>query len=428
MAYYLSNEPSSATKFIAISTQAATTDAGRPLQVEWEVEFEAARMSTDLPIAATSATVATTLLFLRTGTDFEFRTSGSTNWIVTTGVDLTNFNKFLLRTTFDGTTRFQTLHINDVLVASRNPGNSGIGALGALFPLSNSTRFGGLKYFKFTDFVTPANNRHWDANASGGVGNVLPETLAGANGTQQGTWPANDSEWVFYDAGGATTADISYDIGGIEFSVSASSLAPSLEVVVNYDIGEVSFLSQLISNAPEFQSELFYDVGQIDFSVSIGSLAPVAELSVNYDIGLIDWIVSANSAVSGNAAYVAYDIGEIFYDASLGALPPDAMASIIYDIGDVTYSAFAQILPPPAQAAVLYDIGSVDLSIVANSGAAPSNIPVTISYDIGAISYNAAIISGSIDNLFGVGFGVEFSEPISGVLFSEPLSGIKFKG
>ena len=205
MAHYLNYSFVDAGKYIAVNIPASTNNSGRPLQIEWEIEFEARKNGGEFIIATGPAfNTATTLLFIRSGTDFELRSPGNSNWIVTTGITLTNFNVFKLRSTFDGTSRIQTLSVNGVVVATRNPSTAAIDSIGAFFGLnSNSNRHGDFKYFKFTDFVTPANNRLYDANASGGTGTILPETIAGVNGAQTGTWPTDDSEWVFYSAGGS---------------------------------------------------------------------------------------------------------------------------------------------------------------------------------------------------------------------------------
>lgn len=204
MAYYLNFVYSAAgDKYFNCSIPASTSNAGRPLQIEWEIEFEAKKTVDQFIVASLSSAGAANLLFLRSGTDFEFRSETNANWIVTTGVDLTNFNVFKIRSTFDGTTRTQTLHINGNLIATRNPTTATVGAIQTIAALNSSaTRGGSLKYLKYTDFVTPANNRLYDANLSNGTGTILPESISGINATQVGAWPADNSEWVFYESGG----------------------------------------------------------------------------------------------------------------------------------------------------------------------------------------------------------------------------------
>jgi len=201
MAYYLNYTYVAAAKYCTVSIPASTSNTGLPLQIEWEIEFEAKKNGTEFIVASDSPSTTAALFFMRSGTDFEFRSTGNSNWLVTTGVTTTNWTVFKIRSTFNGTTRTQQLYVNGALIASRTPTTSAVPAINALFGLNNvSTRHGDFKYFKYTDFVTPANNRLYNANSSGGTTTYLPETVAGANGSLDGTWPAPSSLWVSYGA------------------------------------------------------------------------------------------------------------------------------------------------------------------------------------------------------------------------------------
>ncbi len=58
-----------------------------------------------------------------------------------------------------------------------------------------------LYYLDLQDLAVPANSRYYDPSLSGGTGNALP-TVQGTNyGTQVGTWPSDNTEWVFYASG-----------------------------------------------------------------------------------------------------------------------------------------------------------------------------------------------------------------------------------
>lgn len=227
-------------KFVVAATPAATSNTGRPLQVEWEIEFEARRTATDWPVASKSGVAAEELLFLRTGSDFELRSTGNSNWQVTTGLTLTNFNTFRIRTTFDGTTRTQQLFLNGSTTpfATRTPTTANFSGFGALFTLANdATRSGEFRYLKWTDFVTPANNRVWDARVSDGLQTVLNETVTGATASLTNL----TYSWVFYPSGGTsftgtigkttltpTTQALSLALGSV-LSPNKQTLSPSVK-------------------------------------------------------------------------------------------------------------------------------------------------------------------------------------------------------
>lgn len=89
--------------------------------------------------------------------------------------------------------------------------------------------FGGVyqafKLYKCT-VTNPSNttyNRVFDADASGGTGTILPNTLTGTNnGALTGAWPSDNSEWVFYSSGGAAYSDT---LNGSTFTSSGNSIA-----------------------------------------------------------------------------------------------------------------------------------------------------------------------------------------------------------
>jgi hypothetical protein len=77
-------------------------------------------------------------------------------------------------------------------------GASGLNTIGA--NLSETRPQIDLYSYKITE--NGALVRNYDPSASGGTGTVLPELINSANnGTQFGTWPANNDEWVFYSSG-----------------------------------------------------------------------------------------------------------------------------------------------------------------------------------------------------------------------------------
>jgi hypothetical protein len=234
-------------KNVVAATPAATSNSGLPLQVEWEIELEARRTATDWPVATLNAIDAANLLFIRSGTDFEFRSSGNSNWLVTTGLTLTNFNTFRIRTTFDGTTRTQQLFLNGSTTpfATRTPTTANFSGFGALFTLaSDSSRSGEFRYLKWTDFVTPANNRVWDARVSNGSQTVLNETVTNATASLSNL----NYSWVFYSSGASNSATISGNLPKLVGSITLNEINPINSAAVNGQLprlaGAVSLLQK----------------------------------------------------------------------------------------------------------------------------------------------------------------------------------------
>ena len=313
MAWYLNYSFVDANKFITASIPASTSNAGLPLQIEWEIEFEARKNGTEFIIASTAFNTTSTLFFIRSGTDFELRSPSNSNWLVTTGVTLTNFNVFKIRSTFDGTTRLQTLSINGTTIATRSPTTAAIGEMASFFGLnSNSNRHGDFKYFKFTDFVTPANNRLYDANASGGSGTILPETIGGFNGNQSGTWPADNSEWVFYSSGSAYS-DI---LSGVTFTSSVGSLTSTRAKADTLSGASYSSSVGNLTATKGYTSTL----SSISFTSSVGSLT--ASRGYSSVLNASTYSSAIGSLTSTTTSASGYDslLAGLLYTSSLGEM------------------------------------------------------------------------------------------------------------
>lgn len=273
-------------KYVAISTPSATSDAGLPLQVEWEIEFEARRTATDFVVASTAVSSASELLFLKTGTDVELRSSGNTNWIVTTGLDLTAFHVFKIRTTFDGTTRTQQLYADGSLIATRTPTTANFSGFGALFSLAgSSSRSGEFRYLKWTDFVTPANNRVWDARVSDGSQTVLNETVTSTTASLSNL----NYSWVYYDAGGGGDTSFQGTIGRTTLTPTTQALSLALGSVLSPNKQTLSpSVKQLSIN-----TGLILSPNKQTFSVSNKQLDVVAGVALG--VGKQALILSAKS-------------------------------------------------------------------------------------------------------------------------------------
>lgn len=123
-------------------------------------------------------------------------------------------------------------------------------------------------------------------------------------------------------------ASIAYDIGAIDFNVSASSSAPAVSAAASYDIGEVSFSISAEALLPSYTATVSFDIGEIVFAVSASADAPVPQdvsVSIGYDIGAISFSISATATGIGPGSGVGYGVqfiepprGLIFTEPSRG--------------------------------------------------------------------------------------------------------------
>lgn len=311
MAWYLNYTYFAGAKYATVSIPASTSNVSLPLQVEWEIEFEARKNGTEFIVASDSPSTTAALFFIRSGSDFEFRSTGNSNWLVTTGVTTSNWTVYKIRSTFNGTTRTQQLYINGTLTATRNPTTSAVPAINALFGLNNNAnRYGDFKYFKFTDFVTPANNRNYDANASGGTGLVLPDTASGVNGSLDGTWPAGNAQWVFYSSGTAYS-DI---LSGATFTSSIDSLTSTRAKADTLSGASYSSSVGNLTATRGYESTL----SSISFTSSVGSLT--ATRGYSSTLSASTYSSSIGSLASTTTSASVYDslLAGLLYTSSLG--------------------------------------------------------------------------------------------------------------
>ncbi len=144
---------------------------------------------------------------------------------------------------------------------TNNAGTKRVGRIGSRLN-GIETWPGGIKSVAFS--IGGSITRYYDPNTSGGVGNLLIDRVSGQNGTQSGTWPADNAEWISYaPAGGATELAASvFNVSTLSTSLSVGSTLQSLVGVVSTltasllkgttisaSIGGVSSLSCVLSDS-----------------------------------------------------------------------------------------------------------------------------------------------------------------------------------
>lgn len=237
--------------------------------------------------------------------------------------------------------------------------------------------------------------------------------------------PANNSQWVFYDDGGADNeSTVSYDLGAIGFAVSSQITAPAITATVSYDIGAIDYAVSAQQFAPGNNASLAYDIGAISYAVSAQQAAPQFAALVGYDIGSIGFSVQANTGIPANAATAAYDLGGIGYSISAQSVAPQLIASLAYEIGGIDYAVSANTGAPIRAATIGYDIG--DISWQVDAQWQPSDALAIIGYDIGSIGFLVQARSGDVVVSSASDAGLSFKELARGLSFKEQPRGIKF--
>ena len=196
MPYALNCTPSSG-RGMSIFFPAPTPNASG--HYDYYYKFVVKGSLTECPLFADinlGAATSTKLYFLK-GTQLEIRSTNNANTITNHGVVYGEFNEYLVRHTFTGGAKERKVYVNGSSTPVSTHTLSDISGfkVEVLFPFGNSSRGGELRTLQFVD-VYGGVNKTYDADLSGGTGNILPP-----DGVQTGTWPSDDSEWVFYSGG-----------------------------------------------------------------------------------------------------------------------------------------------------------------------------------------------------------------------------------
>lgn len=286
------------------------------------------------------------------------------------------------------------------------------------------TNYARMNLYSFDIVVNGVYTVRYDPSASNGTGTILIDTVGGNNGTLV-NFPSDNSQWVFYDDGGAANeSTVNYDLGAIDYAVSGQITAPANAASVSYDIGEIDYAVSAQQIAPGNSASLSYDIGEISYAVSAQQSAPQFSASVGYEIGDIGFAVQANTGTPANAATAIYDLGSIGYSISAQSIAPQLSAILAYDIGGIDYAVNANTGTPIRAATVGYEIG--DISWQVNAQWQPSDALAIIGYDIGSIGFLVQARSGDVVVSSASDAGLSFKELARGLSFKEQPRGIKF--
>lgn len=102
------------------------------------------------------------------------------------------------------------------------------------------------------DIANSANSRNYDASLSNGTGVLLPTTDGTNAGTQFGSFPTDDSEWVFF----ASSTSYSDTLQGVAYTSSGSTLAASRGYLSQLNGASFTSAGGQLSSALSFSSTL----------------------------------------------------------------------------------------------------------------------------------------------------------------------------
>jgi len=207
-----------------------------------------------------------------------------------------------------------------------NSANLTIDCIGRFANSTTEAFRGGFYYVAISTNGGASATRYYDPSGTSS-GTILPDTVNSANnGTQVGTWPANDSEWVFYSSGGTAYADL---LNGATFSSSVGALVSSiahLDALVG-----VTYTSSIGTLA---SSTAHTDVlNGVSYTSSVNSLNAtrgygdmLSGLTYSASVGQLDATRGYSSLLVGGA--YAYTVGNLESTNTSAAGRDDALQGV----------------------------------------------------------------------------------------------------
>lgn len=304
----------------------------------FEIEFEIQLTGTSLPLISQDILDGQRLLIFTNTTTLEIRRpAGNISWSLPTSA----VNRCVYRVVGNASDNTIQLFQNGSSLGTRS--GADFIWVQTLFGFGSNTRNYDFYYLKI--FNNGVLVHHYDPSASNGTGTTLIDTVGGNNGALV-NFPTDNSQWVFYDAGGAANeSTVSYDLGAIDYAVSSQITAPAYAASIGYDLGAIDYAVSAQHIAPGNNASLSYDIGAISYAVSAQQSAPQFSASVGYEIGGIGFAVQANTGAAIRTITALYDIGSIEWQVSSEWLPDDATAVIGYDIGEIAFNSSVLNIP-----------------------------------------------------------------------------------
>lgn len=257
---------------------------------------------------------------LDTSTRIRVTNSASTSVTLTfSGVDIAVFNEFEI--TRIGSTL--SLFINGSFQSSTS--------------LSGTLNFN--RFFRnvFSNTSANASVKYCEVKLSGsltheyrnttGTGTSWIDQISSNNAEQFGSWPTDDSEWVFYSSG-AITADIDFTMPQMAVAVTADSLVPVFSASVAVTMPQMAIDAAANAMVPTSGATISITMPQMSIAALAASSVPVFSSSVSLTMPQMLVSVTADSITSSVAALVSITMPQMSVSATASSTVPVISASV----------------------------------------------------------------------------------------------------
>lgn len=223
------------------------------------------------------------------------------------------------------------------------------------------------------DYATPSNSRFYDTSSSGGVGNVWPSSTGANNGTQAGTWPADDSEWVFYSSGDTVASTAAWSVSPLVWQGSAAVSAPTFSSVTAWSVSPMTWQGAAAASVPAFQSSAAWSITPLQWQAQAEPMAPGAIASAAaWSVSPIVWQSAAAATVPVFQSSAAWAVSPLQWQGVAQSALPDATASVVsWSITPLQWQSSASATVPIFTASAAWQITPMRWQVSASIGGAP---------------------------------------------------------
>jgi len=265
-----------------------------------------------------------------------------------------------------------------------------IGTIGAIA----TSFFGDLDLYAFEVGNTSGKTEFYNPSSSGGTGSILPDDEGGTSGTLV-NFPTDDSQWVFYSAGGSISASIAQTITKPVFSVSSSFVAPvTISADIAYTIAKPIFATTASKVVPTFTSDLAFNVAKPVFATAASTTVPTFTSALAVDISKPVFAVSADNGQLVITSAIAASISKPVFSVAADNQVLIVNSAIALSVSKPIFSIASSSIVPIFTVNTAFDINKPIFSI-ASTATEPGNASASIAVLVDApiFSVNTSLIN-----------------------------------
>jgi hypothetical protein len=193
-----------------------------------------------------------------------------------------------------------------------------------------------------------------DFRNSSGTGNSWIDQVSENHAAQLGTWPSDDSEWVYYDAGGGATitASSAFSMPQMSVAVGASKTAPGYTASASFTMPQMAVSVASSVSAPSVTASMAFSMPQMAVSVIGGGASPSVDASAAFTMPQFAVSATASKTAPSYTASANLTMPQMAVSASGSVLISGNAASSNFAMPQFLVSASATKTVPVNSASV----------------------------------------------------------------------------